>query len=317
MLTFLLGFAVSLVVAVALTPAVRRFATGRGLLDEPGGRKIHPNPVPRLGGIAIVAGFFIGLGVALFLAPTLEGKRLGGGISPGFLIGGALIALVGLTDDVVDLPAIAKFGAQVLVGVAAFALGLSVTALSVPWGRFELGIWALPVTVLWIAAVINAINLIDGLDGLAAGVALTVLAAFAAIAAINALGSIVLVAAALAGGTLAFLFYNRHPATIIMGDAGSMFLGFLLAGLAIELTQQGGPGVPAYVPIVALGVPLADTLWAVVRRFIVGRPVFTADQQHVHHRLLRAGLSQPAAVLLLCAASAVLGAGALLLSGVG
>jgi UDP-GlcNAc:undecaprenyl-phosphate GlcNAc-1-phosphate transferase len=310
------AFAVALVAASLLTPVIRDAAHGAGLLDEPDGRKVHETPIPRLGGVAIAAAFYLGIAAALVVARTAGSPlRLETGHLPAILVGAALIAAMGVLDDTQGMRARVKFAAQVVVALVAYGLGLSIDRLDGPWGSLALGIWSLPLTVAWIVAVVNALNLIDGLDGLASGVALTVLAAFLLIAtAGGATPPSLIVLAAGAGGAIGFLRFNLHPASIIMGDTGSMLLGYLLAAAAISLTQIGSPAVAPWVPLVALGLPLADTAWTVVRRLVGGEPVFVADRRHIHHRLLELGLSQRTVALLLWLVSAALGLLAVILA---
>ncbi len=300
-----LTFATALVVGLIATPIVRGYAQGLGLLDQPGGRKVHRVAIPRLGGVAMAIAFGAGVGVALFLVPNLDAV---GGLRPNrvaaILVGVAILVVVGVIDDVRGMRALVKLALQVAAAVVAFALGLSVDRLHLPWTIVELGILSLPITVLWIVAVINAINLIDGLDGLAAGVVLTALGAFGLLAAVDGVDPTLPLIAATAGAAVGFLAYNLHPATIIMGDTGSMFLGFVVAAIAISLTQDGVDPVQPWVPMVALGVPIVDTVWAIVRRTARGEAFFVADSGHIHHQLLRRGLSQRDAMLILTAASA-------------
>ncbi len=310
-----LTFATALVVGLIATPIVRGYAQGQGLLDQPGGRKVHRVAVPRLGGVAMAIAFAAGVGVALFLSPNLDAV---GGLRPNrvaaILVGVAILVVVGVIDDVRGMRALVKLAFQVAAAVVAFALGLSVDRLHLPWAIVELGILSLPITVLWIVAVINAINLIDGLDGLAAGVVLTALGAFGLLAAVDGVDPTLPLIAATAGAAVGFLAYNLHPATIIMGDTGSMFLGFVVAAIAISLTQDGVHPIHPWVPMVALGVPIVDTVWAIVRRTARGDPFFVADSGHVHHQLLRRGLSQRDAMLILTAGSAGLAVIAVLLA---
>jgi UDP-GlcNAc:undecaprenyl-phosphate GlcNAc-1-phosphate transferase len=177
-----------------------------------------------------------------------------------------------------------------------------------------LGMLGLPFTMLWIAGVINALNLIDGLDGLAGGVALIAIVSTFAISVVHGQPLMILFTAALAGAVLGFLFYNFNPASIFMGDTGSMFLGFVLATTAIQTNQKSSTAVAIIVPIIALGVPIADTLLAMARRAARGAPLFSADRGHIHHRLLALGLSHRQTVLVLYGASIVLGGVALALS---
>ena len=227
-----------------------------------------------------------------------------------------MLVVVGVIDDVRGMPALVKLFWQVVAAVLAFALGLSLERLNLPWGIVQLGWLALPLTVAWIVLIINAINLIDGLDGLAAGVVLTALGAFALLSASAGVDPTLPIIAAAGGAAIGFLAYNLYPAEIIMGDTGSMFLGFVVGAIAISLTQDGLVPVSPIVPIVALAIPLADTVWAVIRRTARGEPFFVADRGHIHHQLLRMGFSQRDAMLFLTAVSAALAVIAVLLADV-
>jgi UDP-GlcNAc:undecaprenyl-phosphate/decaprenyl-phosphate GlcNAc-1-phosphate transferase len=307
--TSLTAFVVAFAAAVLMTPVVRGIAQGAGLLDVPEERKVREVPVPRLGGFAIGAAFYLGMAIALVVA-RLIGRQLGlaSGHLSAILVGVALIAGVGLMDDLQGMRARVKLSAQVVIALVAYGLGLSIDRLDGPWGSLDLGIWSLPLTILWIVGVINALNLIDGLDGLASGVALTGIAAFFAIGLIHGSADPILpVLAAAAGGVLGFLRFNLPPSTIMMGDAGSMLLGFLLAAVAISLTQAGRVGMPPWIPLLVLALPLADTGRVIVRRLAAGHPVFLPDKRHVHHRLLARGLSPRGVTLILWTVSALLG----------
>ena len=272
-------------------------------------RKVHKAPVPRLGGVAIVCAFFAPLaglaftssGVGTLLYASREA-------AVGLFLGGAVIAALGVYDDLRGAGARLKFAVQFGVGGLVYALGYRIDVVANPFGApIELGWLGLPFTLLWIAGVINAINLIDGLDGLAGGVAFISLVTVFVAAAANGHPLMMLASAALAGAVLGFLRYNFNPATIFMGDTGSMFLGFVLATTAIRTSLRPTAAVAIIVPIVALGVPIADTLLAMVRRAVRGAPLFQADRDHIHHRLLARGLSHRQTVLLLYGASAALG----------
>jgi UDP-GlcNAc:undecaprenyl-phosphate GlcNAc-1-phosphate transferase len=313
-----LTFAAAMVVGLVVTPIVRWLAQRLELLDQPGGRKVHQFPVPRLGGIAMVVAFAIAIGLATLARPDLGAV---GGLrpnrAPAILAGVSVIMVIGVIDDVRGMRALLKLALQIGAALVAFGLGLSIDALSLPSGTVALGALALPVTVAWIVGVMNAVNLIDGLDGLAAAVVLTVLGAFGLLAAADGVDPTLPIIAATAGAAVGFLAYNLHPASIIMGDTGSMFLGFVVAAIGISLTQDGVFPQPPWVPIVALGVPIVDTIWAVIRRSARGEPFFVADRGHIHHQLLRRGLSQRDAMLILTAASAGLAVLAVLLARVG
>jgi UDP-GlcNAc:undecaprenyl-phosphate GlcNAc-1-phosphate transferase len=196
-----------------------------------------------------------------------------------------------------------------------FAAGNRIEYVTLPFvGSFALGALSLPLTLLWVVGVINALNLIDGLDGLAAGVAFFGVATTFVIAFLHHDPLMMLFMAALGGAVVGFLAYNFNPASIFMGDAGSMFLGYVLGVGAMRTSQKSSTVVAILVPIVALGLPIADTLLAILRRAIAGRPIFSADRGHIHHRLLDVGLSQRKAVFVLYGASILLGVVALLLT---
>ncbi|MEP7040141.1 MAG: MraY family glycosyltransferase [Chloroflexota bacterium] len=291
--------------ALVLTPLVRYLARSRGLLDEPDERKIHDVAIPRLGGIAIAAAFYLGLAAALVLGSS-------SGISTGdesrllaVLIGAALIVCIGVVDDLFGIRARVKLLAQVGIGVVVGLLGLSIEFLDGPWGHATLGFLAVPVTVVWFVVVMNAINLIDGLDGLASGVVLIAMSAFYLIAAGAGLPpSLAALLGAGAGAVLGFLPFNFFPATITMGDTGSILLGFVVAAAAVTVTQTGSPGAAPWVPVLVLALPLIDTAWAIIRRTLARAPLFAPDKLHVHHRLLGLGISQRAATFLLWGISA-------------
>jgi UDP-GlcNAc:undecaprenyl-phosphate/decaprenyl-phosphate GlcNAc-1-phosphate transferase len=307
--------AVALVVSLAVTPLVRLYAERHGLLDQPDAeRKIHQVPVPRLGGVAIALAFGIAIGFAAVATTDLNAVgTLRPNRAPAILAGAGLLVLVGVIDDVRGLRPMVKLFWQVVAAVMAFALGLSIERLTLPWGAVELGWLALPLTVGWIVLIINAINLIDGLDGLAVGVVLTALGAFALLSASAGVDPTLPIIAAAGGTAIGFLAYNLPPAEIIMGDTGSMFLGFVVGAVAIALTQDGLNPQSPIVPLVALAIPLADTVWAVIRRTARGEPFFVADRGHIHHQLLSAGVSQRDAMLTLTAISAGLGVIAVLI----
>ena len=300
-----LTFAAALVIGLIVTPIVRGYAQHRGLLDQPGGRKVHEVPIPRLGGVAMAIAIAVAIGGATLVNPDL-GSTLGlrPNRAPAILAGVGLLLAVGIVDDVRGMRALVKLAFQVAAALLAWWLGLSIDRLFFPWGTVELGPLAVVVTVAWIVGVINAVNLIDGLDGLATGVVLTVLGAFGLLAAADGVDPTLFIVAATIGAAVGFLAYNLHPATIIMGDTGSMVLGFVVAAVAISLMQDGVYPQAPWVPIVALGVPIIDTIWAVVRRTARGDAFFVADRGHIHHQLLRLGFSQRDAMLSLTALSA-------------
>ena len=299
-----LTFAAALVTGLIVTPIVRGYAHHFGLLDQPGGRKVHEIPIPRLGGVAMAIAIGVAIGGATIVTGDLDSTLgLRPNRAPAIVAGVGLLLVVGIVDDVRGMRALVKLAFQVAAALLAWWLGLSIDHLYFPWGVVDVGALALPITVAWIVAVINAVNLIDGLDGLAAGVVLTVLGAFGLLAAADGVDPTLFIVAATIGAAVGFLAYNLHPATIIMGDTGSMVLGFVVAAVAISTTQDGVYPQAPWVPIIALGVPIIDTAWAVVRRTARGDPFFVADRGHIHHQLLRLGLGQRDAMLLLTAVS--------------
>jgi len=313
MLISLAAVVVAFLASWILTPLVRVTARRRGLLDEPADRKIHDVAIPRLGGIAIAIALFVGVAVGLVVQSLQAGPPPPSHQVLVILLGCALVAIVGVLDDLVGMRARTKLAAQIAVALLVVLLGLSIKVVDGPWGTIELGAWSVPITALWFVVVMNAVNLIDGLDGLASGVALTAMASLYLIGtAGEAQPQIALILAAAAGGVLGFLPYNIFPATIIMGDTGAILLGFVLAAAGVSVTQSGMPGAAPWAPVAALGVALADTVWAIVRRGVSGAPIFAPDKRHIHHRLVAAGLSQRRAVLLLWLASAALGLTAVL-----
>lgn len=300
-------FLVAMVLTAMLTPLVRWLALVSGAVDEPGARRAHTGQVPRMGGVAIVVGFFAPL-VALYAMGSPAGRALFATttVMEGLLIGALLLVAVGLLDDIRGVGAKYKLLVQIAAATAAYAYGMRISAVELPWvGVLQLGWFAWPATVLWFVAIVNAVNLIDGLDGLAAGVVFFACLTNFVIAALASNFLILFVTASLGGAVIGFLFYNFNPARIFMGDTGSMFLGFVLA--AASLLGAGSQKTPTLVaiivPILALGLPITDMLLTIARRFFAHRSIFAADREHIHHRLLDIGLTQRRAVLSLYALS--------------
>jgi len=317
MRTAVVAFLLSMLCAAILTPIVRHFAHRYGVLDQAlSARKIHGRPVPRLGGIAIILAFYAPLiGLLLFQSGVgfifLADKNLAIGI----FIGGILIGALGVFDDLRGADHKKKFAVQFVVAILMYFLGFRVTEIANPFGgSLELGWLALPFTLIWIVGVINAMNLIDGLDGLAGGVALVAVLTTFLVSVHNHQHLMMLFAAALGGAVFGFLFYNFNPASIFMGDTGSMFLGFVLATSSLKTGQKSSTAVAVVIPLITLGLPILDTVLAMGRRAIRGRPIFQADKEHIHHRLLSLGLSQRRTVLILYSFCALLSGVALALT---
>jgi len=302
--------AASLVLALAvgylLTPVVGRLAGKLGALDIPDTRKLHTQPVPRLGGLAVYFAFLAGL-----LAFGPGGREIWG-----LVVGASLIVVLGTLDDIYDLPAKVKLAGQVAAAAAVIPFGLQVEFVTNPLngGLIHLGWLGIPVTVFWLVAVTNALNLIDGLDGLATGTAVIAAATLAAVAWTEGQTAAVALALIVGAAALGFLRHNFYPAKIFLGDSGSMLLGFVLAATAVIGLTKSATALSLIIPILILGIPLFDTTFAVVRRCYRRRPIFNPDRGHLHHRLLDAGLTHRRAVLVVYGVDAVLGASAILLT---
>ena len=287
--------------AAALTPSVAGLARRVNAIDLPGeARRVNRRAVPRLGGVAILMGFFTA--ALVFLPPR---AALGG-----VMRGALLIALMGFLDDCFSLRAPLKLAVQILSAVLAWRAGARIEVLSVPLGeaRFvTLGPLSLPLTVGWLVICTNAMNLIDGLDGLAAGVAVIGSVTMLFVAAAVSEAEIAVLLAALAGGCLGFLPYNRSPARIFMGDVGSQTLGYLLGAAAMLGLFKAHALLTFLVPPAALALPLGDTLFAFARRALRRQNPLHADRGHIHHILLDHGMGQKQAVWLLYGVSALSG----------
>lgn len=304
----------ALIVAAAVTPIVRGWARRAGVVDAPGGRRIHERVVPRLGGIAVVLGFFAPLVALAFTQSEVAELFYADPMHVvGLAVGGGIVASLGAWDDVRGVSARNKLLVQVVAAFAAWLCGFRMESLTLPFvGELSLGVFGLPVTLLWIVAVVNALNLIDGLDGLAAGIAFFACLTNFVVATLNGNPLVMLLASALGGAILGFLLYNFNPATIFMGDSGSMFLGFVLATTSMMGSSiQGSTTVAILVPLISLGVPIMDTLFAMLRRIVERRPVFSPDRGHIHHRLLDLGITHRRAVLILYGVSVVFTAAAI------
>lgn len=311
---YIIGFGTSLLSSIALTYVVRARARRTGLFDGHDERKIHSGEIPRLGGVAVFAAAMLSLAVVLAAPADAVPFQRGGGL-PVLLAGAAATHFVGLYDDLRGMRARYKLGLQLVIAAVVYALGLRVTTLSLPlFGIVPLSpAVGLAFTVVWLVGITNAFNLIDGLDGLAAGAALFALMTLFVAASINHQDGAALVTMILAGATIGFLLYNFHPASIFLGDSGSMFLGFMLAGVGLLSSQKSPTVVAVAIPVVSLGLPVFDTAISIARRFLRGQPIFSADRGHVHHRLLLLGHTPRRAALLLYVACALLAIGGMLL----
>lgn len=298
----LLGiFVVAMLASLAITPLVTRVAVAKGFVEAPvGGRRIHTRAVPRLGGVAVFAAMVCGLLAAVLLElVTSSGRQPQWEFYAGVLLGGGILFVTGLVDDLREIRPLSKLLAQIAAATLVYALGLRIEVLG--WGStgVSLGLMSLPITILWIVGVTNAYNLIDGLDGLATGIAVVALGTMLCVSLALGKTDVAVVSVALLGALLGFLRYNFNPARIFLGDSGSMSVGFLLAVLSVHGATKSATAVLALVPLFALALPLIDTTFAILRRWLRGSPISGADKRHIHHRLLEIGLTTRRAVLVL------------------
>ena len=300
-----LALLTALVVSFLMTPVVKSFAYKVGAIDVPKDeRRMHHKPIPRLGGLAIFAGFMasILLFVDIRLNPQMQS----------ILLGAVIIVVLGVVDDIMALPAKLKFVIQIAAALIPVLNGVSIQALSNPNIFSPNAYWVLnwlsvPVTVLWIVGITNAVNLIDGLDGLANGVSAISAATVLVIALICSEAQVAVVMAALVGACVGFLPYNLNPAKMFMGDTGATFLGFILSTMSIQGLFKFYAVISFAVPFLILGLPIFDTAFAMIRRMAHGQSPMHADRGHIHHRLIDMGLNQKQAVATLYVISGILG----------
>ncbi|MGA7614136.1 MAG: hypothetical protein WBX15_03045 [Thermoanaerobaculia bacterium] len=297
-----------------LTPVTVLLARRVGAMDEPGERKVHTRPIPRLGGLAVLFASFLLLAALSFL-PFAPPNHFEPGVLFGFILGMAPIAVVSFFDDVRGVRVATRFGMQALGATAAVFLGFQLGAdIHVFGSTLHLGWVAIPLSILWIVGVTNAFNLIDGLDGLSAGLALISAVSLAAVSVIVGRYATAMAAVVLAGALVGFLPFNLYPARVFLGDTGATVIGFYLACLALRGGSTLTNGMAILIPVVVLGIPIADTLIAMARRAMRrfetdgGTGMFDADRRHFHHRLLELGLNQQRAVLTLYAVGVLLAA---------
>lgn len=299
-------FLTALVVTFVLTPVVKNLAVRIGAVDKPDARKVHHGLIPRMGGLAIYAGFMVSAVTTIGFTYELVG----------IMAGATFLIVVGIADDMISLPPKVKLLGQII----AAAIPVVIFNINIDWIQLPgLGILyfpmviSIPLTIFWIIGFINTVNLIDGLDGLAAGIATIASIAIALLA--FQMGQWVAAAAmvSMTGACLAFLQYNFNPAKIFMGDTGSMFLGYVIAAVSVAGSMKTAATTVLIVPLVALAVPITDTFLAIIRRKSSGVPIFSPDKNHLHHRLLAKGLKQKQVVLIMYALTAFFSCVALLI----
>ncbi len=281
----LAGFAIAAVLVLALTPLVGRLAPHIGGLDDKTDRpRVHKGAIPRIGGLAIVAGILIPTAILI----DLEGPYLG------IFLGTFLVAALGLIDDLKGVTPSRKLaGVTVIALVPVVGFDVTFDRVTLPGiGDHDLGWTAYPLTILWIAFLANLVNLIDGMDSLAAGIVAIAAGAFAILSASFGRVDAAVLSAIVCGATVAFLYHNYHPAKIFMGDSGALALGFLLAALAVDGVLKTAAAITLVAPLLVLAVPILDTSFVVLKRLKYRRPPWRADHNHFYHRFMRIGFSQ-------------------------
>lgn len=321
---YIITFSLAFIVSFSATPIVRKLAFKVGSVDIPkDNRRMHKKPIALMGGLAIICGFVVSLVFDLLTTSSLltPGREIAG-----LMTGIAVIMLMGVLDDVKTLRAWVKLAFQVVAAVCVVAIsGTRISGLTNPFGAdqyLELSPYiSIPLSILWIVGITNAINLIDGLDGLAAGVSSISSLSLFFVSLLR--GDLLdpskaiytaLVTAALSGATLGFLPFNFNPAKIFMGETGAAFLGFTLGVISIQGVMKSYAAISIVIPLLILGLPLFDTLLAIIRRILTRKSIMQADRGHLHHKLIDMGLSQRQSVLIMYVVSASLGLCAIVLA---
>ncbi len=284
---YIIAAVISAAVAYILTPIVRRVAEKTGIVAHPGGRRVHARPTALMGGLAMYAGFMAAVCAVLFLSGDVNLSKQ----TMGILIGGSLVAAVGLLDDKYELPGWVQAFTILAGGLILGLFDVRISYVTSPV-KIVLGAFSIPVTMLWVLMVTKAVDCMDGLDGLAAGISAVAACTLMIMAAVSP-GRVMsaVMAAALLGAALGFLRYNYPPAKIFMGTVGAQFLGFVLAGISVLGAFKIPTLVAVAVPVLVLAVPLFDTTFVVLRRALTGKSIGEADTTHLHHRLVKRGLS--------------------------
>jgi len=307
--SYLILFSFAFLFSVGMTPLVRRWALRWGIVDQPdGGRRIHQRPTPRLGGMAIYLAFLGALLCALLLGNRVSDDLLANWRTiVAVMVAGTLVFVLGVYDDFRGANAVIKILVQIFAAMILYYCGFRINALSSPFG----GSWELPMalsfplTALWIVGITNAFNLIDGIDGLAAGASVFALLSLLICSLAHGHSEISLLSIVLVGAVIGFLRYNFNPATIFLGDSGSLFLGFMAAALSLISAQKSPTLIAIAIPLVSFGLPVTEVCISIGRRFLSGAPLLEGDGRHIHHMLLHRGLTQRQTAILLYAICAL------------
>jgi UDP-GlcNAc:undecaprenyl-phosphate GlcNAc-1-phosphate transferase len=298
--------AASFLLALFVTPSAMRLAVRYELMDRPGQHKRHRQPVPMVGGAVLFVAVWVTVTLAVFLLPD-EYAELAHSYFYVFA-GAAIVFLVGFSDDLRPLSAWAKLSAQAAAGLVLYLGGLRIDPVSVPFmGSIDIGSWSLLITIAWVVGMTNGINLIDGLDGLAGGVSLVGALTMALIGSLFQVAPVVLLAYALVGFLLVFLWYNRYPARIFLGDSGALQIGYYFAVISLLVPLKSYTAAAVYLPLLALGVPILETAASILRRLVAGKSIVKADRRHLFHYLALAGLSPRTIVYIFWILSAIFG----------
>jgi UDP-GlcNAc:undecaprenyl-phosphate/decaprenyl-phosphate GlcNAc-1-phosphate transferase len=292
----LLAIVLCFIFAIFLTPVAKRVAIKLNAVDLPDKRKVHNKMMPRLGGLAIYTSFTLGI---VIFSPDSN-------FTLPIIIGGTIIFLVGMFDDIYQLSPKVKTIGQIIAALPIVIGGINIDYITIPFGpKIDFGFWSIVITVIWIIGVTNAINLIDGLDGLASGISAIALMTISGMALSMGNVLVALLGLMLLGSTLGFLVYNFYPAKIFLGDSGSYFLGFMISVLSIQGLFKNVTVFSIIIPIIILGVPIVDTFFAIIRRKVQGLPLLSPDKRHLHHCLIQLGYSHRKTVLILYGLSSV------------
>ncbi|MDR1560458.1 MAG: undecaprenyl/decaprenyl-phosphate alpha-N-acetylglucosaminyl 1-phosphate transferase [Clostridiales bacterium] len=300
-LLYLAIFSCSFGISIVTTPFAKKLSIKVGAIDQPRSRGMHSEPIPRMGGIAIVSGFLTALGIAAIFMPDVRTAQF-----LGFVAGALIIVAAGIVDDIRGLKPGTKLVFQIAASLVVIFSGTRVDFFVFPF-LTVLDSLAAPFTLIWIVGLTNAVNMIDGLDGLAAGVTTIGALSLLILCVLSGSGLAVVLAAALAGSCLGFLPRNFNPAEVIMGDTGAQFLGYVLAVSSILGVFKAYALLSVVIASFALALPIFDAAFAILRRFLAGKPIMTADRGHLHHKLIDSGYSHKQAVILLYVMSAVSG----------
>lgn len=308
MFKYVFGFIVALISSAILTPLVIAVANKIGAIDDPTEeRRVHETPTPRLGGLAIFLSFLIS---ASIFSDMSSGKMMG------LILGSIVIVFTGLLDDSKGMSAKSKLILQIIAASILYYYGFRIeffTNLFETTEIVRIGILSFPITIFWIVGITNTINLIDGLDGLAVGISTIAAITLAYVSFTFGRNETLLLSLIIIGANIGFLPYNFNPAKIFMGDTGALFLGFILSAISIEGAIKSATAIAIFIPLLALGLPIFDTTFAILRRIVNKRPLMEADKAHLHHRLLSIGLNQKKAVLMLYLIASLLGISVVLL----